>query len=388
LLKMIFGADNIDCGHFPTSDSNCEHLKTFAYKWQIILAELAVLAVCAIFSFDLFGYDIYLPAQDRLESVAIRYEDYNLHANFYENDRYVDSNKYTMDRMFLEPDDRTYAFLDTIVHKKYTREDHEDIRNVYVYYRLENGLKKTRVYQVPIEKFEEDFVHLFGQEDFLQAIYPTFLVDELFVRNIRLYYAGREVYLYDLMEEVDTGGDVSAEEAAAKRFLEGYNRDIKSLDAATFVEEIPVAKVTFSLDHGGRITTITLPVYEQCKETMSNIKSLEHDPIQAVDTEHVDKIVIEDYSWDYKEEPAEITVEEELLYEKGQYPTYTITDQEDISRILEVSADDNYNSPWVELEQGYYIRVYMKDYEYGTQVSYNAMFFKSQVPADILEAQN
>jgi len=214
------------------------------------------------------------------------------------------------------------------------------------------------------------------------------LVDELFVRNIRLYYAGREVYLYDLMEEVDTGGDVSAEEAAAKRFLEGYNRDIKSLDAATFVEEIPVAKVTFSLDHGGRITTITLPVYEQCKETMSNIKSLGHDPIQAVDTEHVDKIVIEDYSWDYKEEPAEITVEEELLYEKGQYPTYTITDQEDISRILEVSADDNYNSPWVELEQGYYIRVYMKDYEYGTQVSYNAMFFKSQVPADILEAQN
>ena len=118
------------------------------------------------------------------------------------------------------------------------------------------------------------------------------------------------------------------------------------------------------------------------------MKALGHDPIDAVTVDQIEKIIIEDYSIDYMAKEDILTAEQELMLEQGIYPTYTITDSEDIARILETSADDRYNNAWVERVDGYYIRVYTKEYQYSNQVTFTNMFLKGQVPLEILEAYN
>ncbi len=64
------------------------------------IALAALLAIFCIFKWDLFGYDSYIPAQNKVESIAISADGY-YDSYWDENQQYMEQSKYESDHMFL-----------------------------------------------------------------------------------------------------------------------------------------------------------------------------------------------------------------------------------------------------------------------------------------------
>ncbi len=357
--------------------------RTFTYKWQIFAISAVVLALCSIYSFDLFGYDDYLPKQGRLESVAIRYNDDNSYNNFYLDGKFYGGTDYALETMTLAADDTVYGLLaetvakqDMFVNGGYLDGDYS-LDRLYVKYRLNSGREVERMYLIPMIEYKNEFAYFYSQEDYRNIMVPSLLLEDAHYTHLTVYYAGEEHLLYD---DTDAAVDVNA-------FMEVYNRDIKALDSRVFVEEIPVAKLHASVYMEDNIARLELRVYEDCEETLALLEKMGFDPISAVDPENIVKIEIDDYSAQYKDEVTTVNVQEGAIIQETaaeRMQMYTVTDKEQIAEVLSGMIDENYYSVWFDREEYYHIRVYMGNNDNGYEICFYGDFVTGQLPAELL----
>lgn len=360
--------------------------RTFTYKWQILVVEGVLLLICSIYSFDLLGYDEYLPKQGSLKSVAIRYGDDNAYNEFYIDGKYYAGIDYSLENIELPADDITYGMLAEVTakHNMYVnrgRYDGDyDLDRLYVKYRLQSGREVERMYMVPMMDYKDEFIHFYDQESFRGVMVPSLMEADARYTHLTVYYAGEEHLIYSTQDKT------SLDTAEVQRFMEAYNRDMKALDSRTFIEDMPVAKLYSSAYAGDNMIRRELRVYEDCKETLALLKQMGYDPFAALEPEKVVKIEIDDYSYQY-EEKTQITKEGEVLTEAAaeQLQVYTVTDTEQIQTILNCMVEENYYSVWFERAEEYHICVYMGDNENGYEIGFWGDFLADQVPTELLE---
>lgn len=381
--------------------------RTFTYKWQIIAAEAAAVLFCVIYSFDLIGYDNYLPAQDKLESVAICYRDENMYSSYYIDGEYIEALDYALENMELEPDDRTYSMLEEAVNgtDEYWNSDgqpyDEDavLERIYVSYHLKSGRTVERMYMVPLSEYKENFIRYCEDEEYRKLLIPSLMLEQLGenvgYESLNLYYGGEEGTIYDA---VDESGNSYEKEMAD--FVAVYNQDMKRLDSSVLVEKLPVAKLFIMYEMNDYYSRLELPVYAECTGTLALLKQMGHDPLTVMDVENIQKIEIDVYTPIYDDissdgaASADYTVQE-IVAEAGgvqtkqavavaeEMKTLEFTEQEEIIQILEYMVDDYFKTVWTETETNYYIRVYMKNTTY--EVCCYGDFLKGHIPALVLE---
>lgn len=346
--------------------------QTFAYKWQVLATEAAAILICSIYSFDLFGYDLYLPKQEDIESVAIRYQDDNAYTNYYIDGIFYNGIEYALEEMSLEPDNHVYALLEDAVYKTY---EGFDLNTVYVRYRLKNGREINRVYQVSLEGHRDKIEHLYEQEAFRETMIPTMqdrMFENMVYEDMSIYYAGKERPIYNL-------------EAKDKilEFIEVYNAEMKKIDASVFVESTAIARLSiFSCVPGDKYgISLVLPIYPECTKTLGLLKEMGYDPVGAVDPENIEMIEVTD--WNYEEIDAEVVDAKEM--EAQEETVYVIKDKEEIALILSCMVDDYYADLWQPREAGYQVCVYMKDAEPGANLCFYGAFREGEIPEEVLD---
>ncbi len=55
----------------------------FCYKKQILICAVLSLIIAGVFRFDIFGYDSYIPKEDKIESMSVAISEIDDDSNYY-----------------------------------------------------------------------------------------------------------------------------------------------------------------------------------------------------------------------------------------------------------------------------------------------------------------
>ena len=169
--------------------------KCFAAKSSMGLVAVATIAFVLVMRYDAFGYDKYLPKENKLESVAIEMNGLDRYRNNY---RYTGSYlawTNELETMELTDINTVYPYLESLVadNERYwdLRENGVSPENMSlnVAYRLENGRTVYREYRV--EGIREDlFAPVFESREYKEAHYSdVYSVPETFVEDVVAIHA-------------------------------------------------------------------------------------------------------------------------------------------------------------------------------------------------------
>ena len=169
--------------------------KCFAAKGSMGLVAVATIAFVLVMRYDTFGYDKYLPKENKLESVAIEMNGLDRYRNNY---RYTGSYlawTNELETMELTDIKTVYPYLESLVadneHYWDLRENGVSPENMSlnVAYRLENGRTVYREYRV--EGIREDlFAPVFESREYKEAHYSdVYSIPETFVEDVVAIHA-------------------------------------------------------------------------------------------------------------------------------------------------------------------------------------------------------
>ena len=116
----------------------------FRHLLSSAVALAGILAIFCIFKWDLFGYDNYIPAQNKIESIAIDaggyYDDY-----WDEDGHYVNGSDYQKETMFLTDTEPVLALVEKAEQIDPEAENNDGtIAAMEILYRLQSGREKAR----------------------------------------------------------------------------------------------------------------------------------------------------------------------------------------------------------------------------------------------------
>lgn len=227
-------------------------------KIHILVSGVIAAVVFAIFHFDLFGYDSYIPKPEQLESVAFvpsYYEDFGSSFRFDELGNYLSEENYADKYMYLSNKDAICQLADRSITNynevrklykggrnmiaAYDETEQERWSEVTIIYRLKSGRKVCRRLLVNVD--DEQTIALLdeiiGSKEFKEG-----------------YFIGASERLDQLMDDekykvsISYGNcvyDRKMGREEAKEFLEVYRRDFAQADFSNVRESIPLGLMRF-----------------------------------------------------------------------------------------------------------------------------------------------
>ena len=227
--------------------------KLFSHKIQLAVSLAVAFLGFSLFRWDILGYDSWIPKEEKLESVAVyasdvdQWMDYGVLVNT-ENSgeqevseyiwNWVSEDAYLLEHMELEQKNLALELAKTWIEqeKSWAKEDGPQER-VYVEYRLTDGRKVHRCYQIPKRKMSQVFAGIYQDNGYKTGRYPVLSMKPENVEEVRVKTLDQEAYLSD-MESQET--DMSV-------VVEGYQRDLMLATLQDF-NQIPLGEIKF-LDH-------------------------------------------------------------------------------------------------------------------------------------------
>lgn len=247
-------------------------------KWHLPVAGVAAAVIFAAFALDLTGYDTYIPAAEKIESVGIAFRSDNYYLGFYENlfgrDMYhEDPEKYMLKAMESEDED-TIAAVRALAERAM-----EDMENsgrqgpdaysisdgrtpVSIRYTLMDGRRVYRTIWAGVEDSAEELDVIFSDADFQTARYQ--ICDPAFIEKsgeMRISYGNG-------LNRVSCLGD-------AAELLEAYGKDLSKYSYSLMLNSLPVGKLSFVWNPSGMVDreyTWEYPVYEEFTETVELLR--------------------------------------------------------------------------------------------------------------------
>lgn len=169
----------------------------FQDRRQLLFSALVSLGILSVFHYDLFGYDRWMPTEEKVASAAISLS-YPLQVNYQsiyqKTDLPSEGTSYELERV-TDPQGtngtavgvyttRDIALVqDLVEHSTLFQEDQADSSLQFVYsqvvidYRMEDGTKKIRRYDFSSETAEQGFENLWAADGLKEAMYPVLSVD-------------------------------------------------------------------------------------------------------------------------------------------------------------------------------------------------------------------
>ena len=179
---------------------NLDFKKLFDHRAHMLAALIVSLGLFSIYRFDLFGYDSYLPDEDKVESAGIysyaldqiyattndiEYEDSDLTVTLNEN--YI-SDKDVVDRMKLTSLEDVYGLAEHGIAEAGISQgpDGPDCypRNVLLGWHLKNGKTVYRQYYLNFRTAHDELSAIHDSIEYKEAIYPVLNLSETDISDI------------------------------------------------------------------------------------------------------------------------------------------------------------------------------------------------------------
>ena len=372
----------------------------FAHKRQLLVSAVFVGVVFAIFRFDLFGYDRYLPATEKLASGGIYCDllDPDATSQYHSTVEYTEGwygvtfdampSSTLADEMQIS-DDQGLELLHTIaaqgVHdaaqardrflrgggRSYDLEEGDEaFRNVTIAWHLRNGRTVYRSYRVNVSGVRAALESVYDLDAYKTAMYPVLSLSADDVAGIN-YKEEDECSHVKL-----AGADVKA------ALLAAYQEELKALTSETRAHEMPIAEIQFKTneqqaliqklrDEGGNYTLFNYyyyyPIYPSFTKTIALLRACGVEVGGMVTPEKTASITLS-YQGVAVSEEEMAPADTELGQRQRKYLSddsramLTVTDPEQIREILAASASHSVVSlnPLTETDCGMEIVVDMK----------------------------
>lgn len=372
----------------------------FAHKRQLLVSAVFVGVVFAIFRFDLFGYDRYLPATEKLASGGIYCDllDPDATSQYHSTVEYTEGwygvtfdampSSTLADQMQIS-DDQGLELLHTIaaqgVHdaaqardrflrgggRSYdVEEDDAAFRNVTIAWHLRNGRTVYRSYRVNVSGVRAALEAVYDLDAYKTAMYPVLSLTADDVAGIN-YKEEDECSHVKL-----SGADMKA------ALLAAYQAELKALTSETRAHEMPIAEIQFKTnenqaliqklrDEGGNYTLFNhyyyYPIYPSFTKTIALLRACGIEVGGMVTPEKTASITLS-YQGVTVSEDEMAPADTELGQRQRKYLSdnrramLTVTDPEQIREILAASASRSIVSlnPLMNTDDGMEICVDMK----------------------------
>lgn len=372
----------------------------FAHKRQLLVSAVFVGVVFAIFRFDLFGYDRYLPATEKLASGGIYCDllDPDATSQYHSTVEYTEDwygvtfdalpSSTLADEMQIS-DDQGLELLHTIaaqgVHdaaqardrflrgggRSYDLEEGDEaFHNVTIAWHLRNGRTVYRSYRVNVSGVRAALESVYDLDAYKTAMYPVLSLSADDVAGIN-YKEEDECSHVKL-----AGADVKA------ALLAAYQEELKALTSETRAHEMPIAEIQFKTneqqaliqklrDEGGNYTLFNYyyyyPIYPSFTKTIALLRACGVEVGGMVTPEKTASITLS-YQGVAVSEEEMAPADTELGQRQRKYLSddsramLTVTDPEQIREILAASASHSVVSlnPLTETDCGMEIVVDMK----------------------------
>ena len=372
----------------------------FAHKRQLLVSAVFVGVVFAIFRFDLFGYDRYLPATEKLASGGIYCDllDPDATSQYHSTVEYTEGwygvtfdampSSTLADEMQIS-DDQGLELLHTIaaqgVHdaaqardrflrgggRSYDLEEGDEaFHNVTIAWHLRNGRTVYRSYRVNVSGVRAALESVYDLDAYKTAMYPVLSLSADDVAGIN-YKEEDECSHVKL-----AGADVKA------ALLAAYQEELKALTSETRAHEMPIAEIQFKTneqqaliqklrDEGGNYTLFNhyyyYPIYPSFTKTIALLRACGVEVGGTVTPEKTASITLSYQGVSVSEEemaPAdtELGQRQRKYLSDDSRAMLTVTDPEQIREILAASASHSVVSqnPLMNTDDGMEICVDMK----------------------------
>lgn len=372
----------------------------FAHKRQLLVSAVFVGVVFAVFRFDIFGYDRYLPATEKLASGGIYCDllDPDATSQYHSTVEYTEGwygvdfdampSSTLADEMQIA-DDQGLELLHTIaaqgVHDaaqardRYMRgggrsydleEDDAACHNVTIAWHLRNGRTVYRRYLVNVSGVRAALEAVYDLDAYKTAMYPVLSLTADDVAGINY-------------KEEDECSHVKLSGADMKAvLLAAYQEELQALTSETRAREMPIAEIQFKTneqqaliqklrDEGGNYTLFNhyyyYPIYPSFTKTIALLRACGIEVGGMVTPEKTASITLS-YQGVAVSEDALAPADTELGQRQRKYLSddrramLTVTDPEQIREILAASASRSVVSlnPLMNTDDGMEICVDMK----------------------------
>lgn len=372
----------------------------FAHKRQLLVSSVFVGVVFAIFRFDLFGYDRYLPATEKLASGGIYCDllDPDATSQYHSTVEYTEGwygvtfdampSSTLVDAMQIS-DDQGLELLHTIaaqgVHdaaeardrflrgggRSYDLEEGDAaFHNVTIAWHLRNGRTVYRSYRVNASGVRAALEAIYDLDAYKMAMYPVLSLTADDVAGIN-YKEEDECSHVKL-----SGADMKA------ALLAAYQEELKALTSETRAREMPIAEIQFKTneqqaliqklrDEGGNYTLFNhyyyYPIYPSFTKTIALLRACGIEVGDMLTPEKTASITLSYQGVSVSEEemaPAdtELGQRQRKYLSDDRRAMLTVTDPEQIREILAASTSRSivFLNPLMNTDDGMEICVDMK----------------------------
>jgi len=363
---------------------NQDFKKIFAKKLQMLICIVISLFVAAVFQFDIFGYDRYIPKVSDISSAAVVSDFLESNASQYFNEmgfhnetRYdsITNIEYASDNdiesmlmreMNIKDKEAVVALAKLGVANLSSEWRADSIsERVLISYKLKSGKKVQRVYNIDFDAAIKELSSIYDDEGYKTGMYPILSEDS------------KNIVSVDFNGIRDNDKHLTSENGDLAKLTEVYKKELMSLKYDTKVKSYPFASIRFSDADAQKILDAAYkdrgnysdyssdskysdlmddvgyyPVYPEFKETVAMLKAMGVDVKEKMSVEDIDRIEVSEFK------PEQIETYYDSYNETG---TKVFTDAKDIEEILDkvVVCDSPYKEDLNE-DVNFNVLIYLK----------------------------
>lgn len=356
----------------------------FRHLFSSGVAIVSILAIFCVFKWDVFGYDNYIPAQNKVESIAISADGY-YDSYWDENRQYFEKSDFEKENMFLTDVSPVLALVESA--RGADPEKMSDARSVQILYRLTSGREAARSIWVDYDDpgTEELLNRIFRTDAFKEGVFQGITDDTSYANLVRITYTNGPARAVIPVEE-------------AGRLREAWMKDMEQFDFTMVRHNRPCGILYF---HYGDYNQRQWVVYDSFENTVSALKKLEAYYPMELDETDVESVTVTCYHNELEEQgnPVDYGIEPRAVAETATWgdTDYTVSEtfyeEDQIAQILPNIYSNWIDVPWgnyKEMDDNYSVEVVFKRdtaYPYERDSYYfTYSFYAERVPDFVAEA--
>ncbi len=247
---------------------NQDFKKIFAKKLQMLICIVMSLFVAAVFQFDIFGYDRYIPKVSDISSAAVVSDFLESNASQYFNEmgfhnetRYdsITNIEYASDNdiesmlmreMNIKDKEAVVALAKLGVANLSSEWRADSIsERVLISYKLKSGKKVQRVYNIDFDAAIKELSSIYDDEGYKTGMYPILSEDS------------KNIVSVDFNGIKDNDKHLTSENGDLAKLTEVYKKELMSLKYDTKVKSYPFASIRFNDADAQKILETTVIIH-------------------------------------------------------------------------------------------------------------------------------
>ena len=245
----------------------------FVKKGALLLSVILAFGITAIYKFDLFKYDNYIPKKNEIESIAIYMDDFNTRFN-YPITTNVQSTKDFLDSSALKDFGPVYQ----LAQKGASLFDMTDETAQYVNlkYNLKNGRSVYRMYLINETDVQNCSKYLLNNQQYKEALFQTNL------------YSSLDFQYVEVTDIYQSTSKLNISAAQMKTLLDIYQKDLVNASYFDLTSQFPSGTINFAPKNSS--DTYMRPLFCSFTNTYDYLKELGYDLPTKIESDNVQRI--------------------------------------------------------------------------------------------------